>query len=39
MEIVPDGNTRIMTGDYLYVLASTYQVDKIRALAEECVFP
>lgn len=36
-EIVPDGNTRIMAGDYLYVLTSAYQVEKIRELAQECV--
>jgi Trk K+ transport system NAD-binding subunit len=36
-ELVPKGDTRIMVGDYLYVLTNTDQAKKIRELAEECI--
>ncbi|MBP2629763.1 MAG: Cl-channel voltage-gated family protein [Firmicutes bacterium] len=35
-ELVPKGNTRIVIGDYLYVLTTVDQAKKIRELAEEC---
>lgn len=34
-EIVPKGDTRIVAGDYLYVLANADQANQIRNLAEE----
>ncbi|QJW49096.1 ClC family H(+)/Cl(-) exchange transporter [bacterium BFN5] len=34
-EIVPKGDTRIVAGDYLYVLANADQAEQIRNLAEE----
>ncbi len=37
IELVPKGDTRIITGDYLYVLTNADQADRIRELAEECI--
>ena len=36
VELVPKGNTRIIAGDYLFVLANADQVEEIRDLSEEC---
>jgi len=36
-ELVPKGDTRIIAGDYLYVLANADQAEQIRELAEECI--
>jgi len=35
-ELVPKGDTRIIAGDYLYVLAAATQVDEVRSLAGYC---
>lgn len=37
VELVPDGDTLIMTGDYLYVMASSDQAKNIHTLAGEYV--
>jgi len=37
VEIVPKGDTRILAGDYLFVLANADQAEQIRGLAEECI--
>lgn len=36
-ELVPKGDTRIIAGDYLYVLINADQAQQIRELAEECI--
>ncbi|WP_312202680.1 TrkA C-terminal domain-containing protein [Anaerospora hongkongensis] len=36
LELVPKGNTRLIAGDYLYVLLNVDQVNQLRELAEEC---
>jgi H+/Cl- antiporter ClcA len=35
-ELVPKGDTRIIIGDYLYVLTTADQAKQLRELAEEC---
>jgi H+/Cl- antiporter ClcA len=37
LELVPKGDTRIIAGDYLFVLTNTDQANQIRKLAEECI--
>lgn len=37
IELVPKGDTRIIAGDYLYILTNTDQAKQIRELAEECI--
>ena len=37
IELVPKGDTRIIAGDYLYVLTNPDQAKQIRKLAEECI--
>jgi len=37
IELVPKGDTRIIAGDYLYVLTNADQAKQIRKLAEECI--
>lgn len=33
-EIVPKGNTRMITGDYLYILVDVEHADKLRSLSQ-----
>ena len=37
MELVPKGDTQIIAGDYLYILANADQAKQLRGLAEECL--
>ena len=36
-ELVPKGDTRIIAGDYLYILTNADQAEQIRELANECI--
>lgn len=37
IELVPKGDTRIITGDYLYVMVNADQIPKIHELTGECI--